>query len=295
MRFFLLFFLGIFPVFIAAQFLSVDFKPSFKDNEIEVYMEGQLFTRLIYPNSLNKYILYPLYTASGIEVTGNSSTIDESTTHQIGSWFAFGEVNGMDFWSTTIDDSSDLLLGSIRITEPPVTDPVHASLTVQADWDDNNGNILLKEKTVFYFDGSSDTRTIRRNTRLTAYNKDLIFKKNVKGLAGLLVDSCFYYENGGILHNSEGDIGQNIPGNRSTWISLTGRKEQRDITITLFDVPGNHNYPAWPNVDKIGLFALNNLQGNDSDLADDEIALHLKKGESVSFMHILTLTESWLP
>lgn len=303
MRFLILLLMGLVPIPLFAQFLSVDFQSSITENEVEVYVEGQLFTKLIYADTLAKYVLYPLYTASGIEVTRGypiSPRPGESTDHphQVGFWFTFGDVNGIDFWNSHSGSSTEeqSKYGMIRLTEPPLTDIVHASITVHADWLDPRGNILLKERSVFHFDGSSDTRTIRRETRLTAHDDDIRMNGNKEGLIGVRVDKDLESANGGRYLNSNGDKGDAVWGKRASWVSLTGKKEQRDITLTFYDVPGNPNYPAWAHARGYGLFALNNLGGQEFDANEkEEVNLVLKKGESVNFMHILTLEESRLP
>jgi hypothetical protein len=292
---------GLLPLSLWAQFLSVDFQSSPEKKEIEVYLDGQLFARLLYPDSLTKYVLYPLYTASGIEITRGyplNPRAGEQTDHphQIGLWFTFGDVDGIDFWN----NSSARLpeerhkYGTIRVAEPPHADVSQAGITVNADWVNHRNEILLREKTVFHFDGSSDSRTIRRQTVLTA-NKDIRLKGNKEGLIGLRMDRNFESSASGVYRNANGDRGDDVWGKRAPWVSLTGKKEEREITVTLYDVPGNPYYPAWAHARGYGLFALNNLGGHEFNPADEKISVLLKKGETISFMHILSISESELP
>jgi len=302
MKFVVLLLLGMLPGSLFAQFLSVDFQSSSDRKEIEVYMEGQLFTKLLYADSLYKFILYPLYTPSGVEVTRGyplAPRKGESTDHrhQAGFWFTFGDVDGVDFWnaSSARPVSERCKYGLIRVTEPPVVNVVHASIVVSADWVNCEGEILLKEKTSFYFDGSSDSRAVRRQTKLTAYSKDVLLKGNKEGLVGLRVDRHFESAMNGHYLNANGDEGDDVWGKRASWVSLTGRKEERDIKITLYDAPGNLNYPAWAHARGYGLFALNNLGGHEFNPQDEKVNVLLKKGESLQFLHILTISESGLP
>lgn len=301
MRALILLIAGLLPLSLCAQFLSVDFQSSQRKKEIEVYLDGMLFTKLLYSDSLTKYVLYPLYSASGVEITRGyplAPRKGEQTDHphQIGLWFTFGDVDGVDFWN----NSSARLpeerhkYGSIRVTEPPHTNVSQASITVNADWMNYKDEILLKEKTVFYFDGSSDSRTVRRQTRLTAY-KDLRLNGNKEGLIGLRVDRHFESSMTGSYLNANGDRGDDVWGKRASWVSLTGKKEEREITITLYDVPGNPYYPAWAHARGYGLFALNNLGGHEFNPNDEKISISLKKGDTIFFMHILSVSESGLP
>lgn len=293
--------IGLLPLSLCAQYLSVDFQSSPEKKEIEVYLEGRLFTKLLYPDSLTKYVLYPLYSAAGIEITRGyplAPRKGEQTDHphQIGLWFTFGDVDGVDFWNNSSARLPEerYKYGSIRVTEAPQTNVSQGNITVNADWVNYKDEILLKEKTVFYFDGSSESRTVRRQTILTAY-KDIHLNGNKEGLIGLRMDRNFESSMTGSYLNANGDKGDDVWGKRSPWVSLTGKKEEREITITLYDVPGNPYYPAWAHARGYGLFALNNLGGQEFNPKDEKISISLKKGETISFMHILSISESELP
>ncbi|MDF9829835.1 PmoA family protein [Parabacteroides sp. PF5-6] len=301
-RILLPFVLVLLPFCLGAQFLSVDFQSDREAKAVGVYLDGQLFTRLIYPDSLTKYVLYPLYTASGVEVTRGypiAPREGEQTDHphQVGLWFTFGDVDGVDFWnnSSARKPEERHKYGSIRVSEPPTTNVSQSSLTVRADWVNAHEEILLKEETTFHFDGSADCRTLRRQTTLTASEKAVDLTGNKEGLIGLRVDRQFESSATGIYQNANGDRGDAVWGKRAPWVSLTGKKEEREIKITLYDVPGNPHYPAWAHARGYGLFALNNLGGHEFNPADEKIRIHLEKGESISFSHILTISESGLP
>lgn len=301
-RLFLLLLFGWFPFITYAQLLSVDFHSPPGEKEVEVYLEGQLFTKLLYPDSLTKYVLYPLYSASGVEITRGyplAPREGELTDHphQIGLWFTFGDVDGVDFWnnSSARRPEERYKYGSIRMTEPPQTNMAHSSLTVHADWVNWKDEILLKETTTFLFDGSSDSRMIKRETILTASEKPVSLTGNKEGLIGLRVDRHFESTMTGVYHNANGDSGDDVWGKRASWVTLSGRKEERKIDITMYDVPGNPFYPAWAHARGYGLFALNNLGGHEFNAADEKINIHLEKGDSLSFTHIITVSESDLP
>lgn len=294
--------IGLLPLSVCAQFLSVDFQSSPGEKEVRVYLEGQLFTKLIYPDSLTKYVLYPLHSASGVEVTRGYPLAprkgeQRDHPHQVGLWFTFGDVDGVDFWNNSSArlPEEQYKYGSIRVREAPETNVAQSSITVNADWINYKEEILLKEKTVFHFDGSSNSRTVRRQTTLTASDKAIRLKGNKEGLIGLRVDRSFESSMTGVYLNANGDRGDAVWGKRAPWVSLTGKKEEREITITLYDVPGNPFYPAWAHARGYGLFALNNLGGHEFNPEDEEISVLLHKGDTISFMHILTISETGLP
>lgn len=74
--------------------------------KISIYIDQTLFTEFLYSDTLYKQVLYPIYTASGTEITRGYPArpkADERTDHphQMGLWFSFGSINGLDFWNNS--------------------------------------------------------------------------------------------------------------------------------------------------------------------------------------------------
>ena len=74
--------------------------------KISIYIDQTLFTEFLYSDTLYKQVLYPIYTASGTEITRGYPArpkADERTDHphQMGLWFSFGDINGLDFWNNS--------------------------------------------------------------------------------------------------------------------------------------------------------------------------------------------------
>lgn len=153
--------------------------------KISIYIDQVLFTEFLYSDTLYKQVLYPIYTASGTEITRGYPArpkADEQTDHphQMGLWFSFGDING-------------LVSGIIRIAFPMIKRTVRHyrfagikninekenKFTVEADWTNHDGYILLKEKTTYAFTGKPHERGIQRTTTLTAF-KDSIFITEIK-------------------------------------------------------------------------------------------------------------------
>ena len=231
--------------------------------------------------------------------------------HHIGLWFNFGDVNGLDFWnnSYSIKPEDKDKYGIILFDKVIEADNRKGRLVVQSKWTDNNGSILLNEKTTYIFEGlKNDIRTIERVTELTA-NKEVTFTGNKEGLIGLRVDRTFEEPtqkaekfldaNGnvtetpalnnegvnGFYRNAEGLTGGDVWGKRSKWVALKADKEGETITIVIMDNKNNPNYPAWSHARGYGLFAANNLGGKVVDKNSDPVELKLSSGEKVTFKH----------
>jgi hypothetical protein len=73
-----------------------------KENKIDVWIGRQLFTSFLYPDSLEKPVLYPLMAANGSMVTRgfplNPQPGDPTDhPHHIGLLFNYENLNGLDF------------------------------------------------------------------------------------------------------------------------------------------------------------------------------------------------------
>lgn len=87
---------------------------------VDVIIDGDFFTSYIYPETIDKPVLYPLISAKGATVTRGfpldsrpGERVDHP--HHIGLWFNYGDVNGLDFWnnSSAIPVDKKHLYGSI--------------------------------------------------------------------------------------------------------------------------------------------------------------------------------------
>lgn len=76
------------------------------EKKINVFVGDKLFTSFLYPDTLEKPVLYPVYTVNGTDVTRgfplNTKPGDPTDhPHHIGIWFNYENVNGLDFWNNS--------------------------------------------------------------------------------------------------------------------------------------------------------------------------------------------------
>ncbi len=296
-------------------------KVSFSDNKsesrIDVNVGGEYFTSYIYPDDLEKPVLWPIMTASGKDITRGfpkAPRPDESTDHphHVGLWFNFGSVNGLDFWnnSSAIPGEKKPHFGSIVLDK--VVSSRKNKLVTLSNWVDNDGKVLLTEETTFIFGGEGDRRTIIRSAKLTAVDT-VRFKENKEGMLGLRVDRAFQKpaettqtftdENGivtevkaieegatGNYVNSLGDQGDDVWSKRAEWTMLNGTKEGEDISILIVDSKDNPNFPAWSHARGYGLFAVNSMGGRAFDKSlPGPVTLDLLPSESVTFSYLIVI------
>ena len=291
-------------------------------DRVDVYFDGKLFTSYIYPATLEKPVLYPITTAEGTLVTRGfplqprpGERVDHP--HQVGWWFNYGDVNGLDFWNNSYAIPADQKpkYGSIRHTRVIKAEGNSrgGTLVVQCGWEDHQKNVLLEEHSTFEFTGDELNRRIVRTTTLTAVNGDVRFGDNKEGLCALRVDRAFespadkpevftdasgnptsvpVLNNDGVnglYRNSNEMEGDAVWGVKAAWVSLSARKGQEDISLCMFDHPGNPGYQAYWHARGYGLFSVNNIGCQAYNPADSANEILLKKGQSLTFRHMLLI------
>lgn len=302
---------------LTAQTKKVSFLEHANQQKVDVLIDGKPFTSFIYPNNLEKPILYPLQTASGLTVTRGFplNKRDHERTdhpHHVGLWFNYESVNGLDFWNNSYNIPAAKKAGYGWIRNVKVTavkdGKAKGSLNYTANWERQDKKVLLKEATTFVFSGNDDTRTIDRITTLTA-QKDTVYFKDVKdGALGIRVTKELelpsdkeesYTDNKGIVTKiaptkngangdyltSEGKKGNDAWGTRGNWCVLFGVKEAQPVSIAIIDHPKNPGYPTYWHARDYGLFAANPLGQAVFSNGKEHLNLTLKPGESVTFRY----------
>lgn len=304
-----------------AQTKKVSFSDDLNQKKVDILIDGKPFTSFLYPDNLEKPILYPLQTASGLTLTrgfplvknGNERT---DHPHHVGLWFNYESVNGLDFWNNSysipVDKKSKY--GWIRnVKVEAIKKGMNkGTLNYIANWERQDKVVLLREKTIFVFSGTDDTRTIDRTTTLTA-QKDTVYFKDVKdGMLGLRVTKELelpsdkeesYTDNNGIVTKispakngangdyltSTGKKGNDAWGTRAAWCVLFGIKESQPISIAVIDHPKNPGYPTYWHARDYGLFAANPLGQSVFSNGKEHMNLTLKPGQSVTFRYRIVI------
>ncbi len=285
--------------------------------KVEVYVDGRLFTVFQYPDNVEKPFLFPVNAPNGAVVTRGypfeprkSERVDHP--HQLGLWFNYENVNGLDFWNNSSAIPADKKDAYGRIVVRKILRAESGKsgvLEVLSDWIDNSGNVILAENTKYIFSGNASSRTIDHITRLTAVNGPVIFADNKDGLFAIRVDRAFEMpsnepqvlmdEKGnpstiavtdstgvtGMYTSSTGLKGDAVWGTRNEWVYLTGIKDQVTISLAIFDHPKNTGFPAYFHARGYGLFSINNLGQNAYDPKREKKEYRLAKGGSLVLRH----------
>jgi hypothetical protein len=308
------------PFCIIAQQLNVSVARAPGDQRVIVSVDGKSFTEFIYPDSLEKPVLFPIYAPDGQMITRGFPVLPrpgEPTDHphHIGLWLNYENVNGLDFWNNSYAISADKksLYGWIRTDSLfGLKNGKKGGLGYSARWENLKKNVLLREVTFFIFTADKDKRIIDRVTTLTAI-QDITFTDAKDGMLGLRVarqlqlptsltqqfsdkqgntttvqahpDSI---ETGNYLTSGQ-KTGNEAWGTRGIWCLLYGKMATDTISVAIIDHPKNPGYPTYWHARGYGLFAANPLGEKIFSNGKEALNFKLNKGDSAVFRYRIVI------
>jgi hypothetical protein len=230
-------------------------------------------------------------------------------------WVAYGNINGIDFWNDAGNPSStpNAKYGTIvhKAIRRAAGGKLVGHLEVENEWRAPNGEPILKEVTLFEFEGEPTDRSITRTTTLTAI-KEAIFMDTEDGFVGLRLARELEHKyktpalltgpdgkpqtapsNGGTptgeYINSESIKLDSVYGKRAEWVLLNGQILTEPVTVAMFDYPKNLGHPAYWNTNGTGLFAINPMGQLVFSKGVEELDMKIPAGQSLSFKHLLRI------
>jgi Methane oxygenase PmoA len=286
------------------------------ESKVNIFVGDKLFTTFLYPDTLEKPVLYPIRAANGTTVTRGFPITPQpgdptDHPHHLGLWFNFENVNKLDFWNNSFNIPAEKKssYGWIRTDKLlNTTDGAKGTLSYHANWTNQQKEVLLEETTRLEFSGTEHQRIIDRITTLTA-KTDVRFTDAKDGMLGLRVahelqipeikDQKFTDDKGNVTTvkgkadsiasgnymTSEGKMGNDAWSTRGNWCKMYGKMKNDSISIVIIDHPGNINYPTYWHARGYGLFAANPLGAKAFTNGREESNLALKPGESVTFRY----------
>lgn len=285
--------------------------------QVDISFNDKLLTAYCYYDSSRKPFLFPVNTIDGITVTRGfpfQPRAGERTDHphHTGIWLNYESVNGLDFWNNSTAIAPEKRDHYGTIVHQKVIDKKanadNASLTTAAIWIRPDGKVLLNEQTVFNFHVQGDNFLIDRSTTLTAADIPVIFKDVKDGMFAIRVArelelpskeaSSYIDDQGnvtkvpasgnnvtGMYYSSTGLKGDSVWSSKGPWAILTGKKQNRDITIGIIDHPSNVGYPAYWHARGYGLFSINPLGRKVFSNGKEELNFSLEPGKSTTFRY----------
>ena len=313
-------FISIIPQHLSAQ-NGVQIVPRESEQKIDILMDGELFTSYILDSKyevLKKPTLFPLKAPSGAEVT-QGYPIDPKPgervdhPHQVGLWFNYGNVNGLDFWNNSSaipDDRQDEMGHIVHWGVNEIKNGQNTGeLVVTSGWLTADNEVLLRDETRYVFHKRPDARVVDRICTLTATGDRVRMHDNKEGVLGIRVTRALEYpserplrltgpdgepmeepvmDNEGVTGeytSSEGITGVEVWGTRAKWMKLSGVVEGEPVTVAILDHPDNVGFPTFWHARPYGLFAANPLGQAVFTEGDMQLNYELPAGESTTFKY----------
>ncbi|HEY5510153.1 MAG TPA: PmoA family protein [Prolixibacteraceae bacterium] len=301
---------------------TVSFVDKSDQKQIDILMDGKLFTSYIWPDNVMKPVLYPVITSAGTEVTRGfplkpraGERVDHP--HHIGIWFNYGDVDKLDFWnnSEAIPAAKKNQYGIIhqKSIEKKEGGKGHGILVVNATWDAPDGKQLLAEKTELRFSNQGASRVIDRITTLTAGKEPVSMADNKEGVFAIRVarqlelpskdnivmtdakgnpTTVKVMSNEGVTgsyRSSEGIKDDAVWSTRGKWMDLNGTIGSEKIAIIMLDHPKNVGYPTFWHARGYGLFAANPLGWSVFTKGKETLNYSIPAGKSVTFRYRIVI------
>jgi hypothetical protein len=305
------------PLF-AQHKIGIQVIPASREHKIMIEADGKPFTTFLYPDSMEKPVLYPIYAPDQAIVTRGFPLAPRANDptdhpHHVGLWLNYESVNGLDFWNNSyaIPPDKKSSYGWIRTDSILQTKNGNPGLlSYSANWKNQQQHVLLKEITRFVFSATDKERIIDRITTLTA-QQDVLFADVKDGLLGLRVahelelpsaqPKQFTDNKGNVTAisantaasgnylTSEGKQGDSAWSTRGRWCLLYGKINEDTVSIAIIDHPANPGYPTYWHARGYGLFAANPLGQKIFSNGKQELNYALKKGSSVTFRYRIVI------
>ncbi len=286
------------------------------EKEVNVMIDGKLFTSYCWYDRVYKPVLYPVLTSAGTFITRGFPLKPRAGErndhlHQIGIWLNYGNVNGYDFWGNGSTGSKDPKGGVVKhlAIEKLSGGTGEGVMVTRESWVDPSGKELLAEKTEYHFIAKGSIRIIDRITTLTATGKKVTMKDTKEGMFGIRVARQLELpskedvaltdaqgnpakvkasSNEGVTGNyisSEGVKGEAVWGTRARWMNLYGSIGDEKISLVVCDHPKNPGYPTYWHARGYGLFSANPLGAKDFTMGKEELNFSIPAGNSATFRY----------
>jgi hypothetical protein len=305
------------------QGLPVKFVEHESKNQIDVMIDGKLFTSFKSVEDVYKPVLHPILASSGTIIT-RGFPLEPRTgerpdhRHHVGNWLNYGNVDGYDFWGNGHTGERSPNGGEIKLLGIEKLTPGNGegSMITKGSWVDPEGKELLSETTEYHFIAKGPLRIIDRITTVTATGKEVLLNDTKEGMFGIRVarqlelpskgditlldaqgnpEKVKGMSNEGITGNyrsSDGKTGSRVWGTRAKWMNLYGKIGNEKISLVICDHPKNTNYPTYWHARGYGLFAANPLGVKDFTKGEEELNFSIPAGQSVTFRYRLVISSN---
>ena len=264
------------------------------EHQVDVMVDGQLFTSYVFKPDLVKPILFPINSPMGTMINRGFPFIKDiegespDHPHHTGLFFTYDKVNEVGYWNATAPPPQIVHKEILEMIDGKKT----ARLTTLSEWTTAEDKVQLEEKRTVVFGKGPKERTMDLTITLTAKDTTIVFADTKEGMFGIRVAPWLKEKGGtGQYINAQGETtAANVWGKRSEWVALIGNKGDEELTLAIFDHPKSVNHPTYWHARNYGLFAANPLgqwkfMHDRGEENPEYLNFTLKPGESAVFKY----------
>jgi hypothetical protein len=264
-----------------------------------VNIDGQLFAEYL-THEGHQPAVWPIIGPTGKPMTRQYPMGDllpdekNDHLHHVSLWFAHGNVNGLDFW-TSRDHAAARKDNQIVHREFVATGASggQAKIVTRNDWLSEGQRICEDERTLL-FGGDAEKRWIDFSIQIMATEGELTLGDTKEGTFGVRVSGPLTVDakQGAAIINSRGQRDAEAWGMFADWIDDFGPVDGETIGIALFNHPSNCRNPTRWHARTYGLLAANPF--GDSEFPPDstapkQAAVTVAKGDQLALRYRVLL------
>ncbi|MEA3366195.1 MAG: PmoA family protein [Candidatus Hydrogenedentes bacterium] len=263
-----------------------------KDNAdaLDIMVRGKPLTTYVYSNDNRKPYLWPVFAEGGVKVTRDwpmgEKVVTDDHVHQKSFWTAYGDINGVDCWAETSENSGYQHTDSVSSG----SDCAYGWIVAQNTWQDKDHNPVIAEKREYRFYNTPESmKMVDVVVQFTAAYGDAKFGDTKEGgIVALRMRDAILEKGGtGVITNAEGLQGASLCwGKPSAWCDYAGAIEGAGVRgIAVFDHPSNLRHPTRWHVRNYGLMGANCFGLSYFAKGKENGDYLLKNGESLIFAY----------
>ena len=260
-------------------------------DRVRIDIDGQPFSNY-YFQGVPRPVLFPIIAPGGKSVTrdwpmAEGSAIEERDhPHHRGLWFAYGSLNGYDFWSEEKDFGKTVHEKFTKVKSGKET----GLIQTRNKWVARDGDVVCTdERTVRIHRGNDQQRVLDYEITLKASHGNLLIGDTKEGMMAIRLAETMRQTGKhatGTIENSKGLTNGATWGKRAAWCDYHGLVDGQRLGVTIMDHPENPRHPTWWHVRDYGLFAANPFGIHDFEKKAPKTGdMRLPNGNSLTFRY----------
>lgn len=268
------------------------------DTQLDVMVNGELFTSYNYSNEAKKPYLWPVYSEGNVGITRNFPMApDEKPVkdhpHHKGIWTSYGDLrlapvdpaakNGVDCWG---EQPGSGFQNTDEVTSG--TADGYGWIKAKNTWQDKDHKPVIAENREYRFYASpAGARYFDVAVTFTAAYGTVLFKDTKEGglLSFRIRNDLTETSKNGVITNSAGGKGSaECWGKPAQWTDYYGEVKGKGLRgIAVFDHPGNMRHPTTWHIRDYGLNGANCFGYSHFTDGKENGDYTLENGQSVTF------------